>query len=499
MHLRTSLFALAGIIGSSLISLPFFAFADTPVISGLSANPSYISNNLTTTLTWQNSGTHGQQIYINCPSGVTVKDASTGSTFPCGLITAIGTAADFSAGFTITNVSGGTRTVSATIYPLTTSDERYDAGAATTYVSVGTSAQPVTDVTVPTSPVSSGKAFTVSWTGVDATGMNLQLSCEQGLLVYTSLDSAPLPCGTPAFTTNLALSGSLTLYAVNSTQHDISLRTLIMPALTSSTYDASRGKSQLVTIQAPAVLNPAITAFSASKSLLSYQDSVSLSWTAQDSTGVNLKFACTNGITISFVDSTGTTTLPCSVPAFAIALATTGSTTVSIMGANTYGANVTVTALPQDAAGSYYQISGKSLNLYVSPAGVMVQDQPINTFAQNAIVPVLNSIVPGLSSNAAPIAQAISQAVQKAVAAQLSLNRSLYKGLNNPDVKALQEFLAQDSSIYPEAITTGFYGSLTERAVQRFQMKHSIAAPGDAGYGFVGPKTRAVLNSLQTP
>ncbi|MDP3989093.1 MAG: hypothetical protein Q8P93_02570, partial [bacterium] len=44
---------------------------------------------------------------------------------------------------------------------------------------------------------------------------------------------------------------------------------------------------------------------------------------------------------------------------------------------------------------------------------------------------------------------------------------------------------------------TNFFGNLTKKAVEKFQVKYSIAGPGDSGYGFVGPKTRAKLNEVR--
>ena len=64
-------------------------------------------------------------------------------------------------------------------------------------------------------------------------------------------------------------------------------------------------------------------------------------------------------------------------------------------------------------------------------------------------------------------------------------------------VEALQQFLAQDKTIYPEGLITGYFGPLTERAVQRFQERYGVAKEGDEGYGFFGPKTRAKMNSLE--
>lgn len=56
--------------------------------------------------------------------------------------------------------------------------------------------------------------------------------------------------------------------------------------------------------------------------------------------------------------------------------------------------------------------------------------------------------------------------------------------------------LAQDTAVYPEGLVTGYFGAATRRAIQRFQEKYGIAAPGDPGYGLVGPKTRAKVNEL---
>lgn len=78
-------------------------------------------------------------------------------------------------------------------------------------------------------------------------------------------------------------------------------------------------------------------------------------------------------------------------------------------------------------------------------------------------------------------------------------SHDLFRGQKNEDVRALQEFLASDVAIYPEGLVTGFFGSLTEKAVQRFQEKHGIVSFGTAdttGYGRVGPKTRAKINAL---
>jgi len=74
--------------------------------------------------------------------------------------------------------------------------------------------------------------------------------------------------------------------------------------------------------------------------------------------------------------------------------------------------------------------------------------------------------------------------------------RSLHRGVTGDDVRQLQEFLARDSEIYPENLVTGYFGPLTEAAVQRFQLKHGIVTAGSAGYGWFGPRTTAKLLEL---
>ncbi len=86
-----------------------------------------------------------------------------------------------------------------------------------------------------------------------------------------------------------------------------------------------------------------------------------------------------------------------------------------------------------------------------------------------------------------------------AVPSAFVFTKILKKRMENDEVKKLQEFLASDPSIYPEGLATGYYGTLTEKAVRRFQVKHGIVSSGtpeSTGYGLVGPSTRAKLNEI---
>lgn len=81
------------------------------------------------------------------------------------------------------------------------------------------------------------------------------------------------------------------------------------------------------------------------------------------------------------------------------------------------------------------------------------------------------------------------------------IGRTLRRGISGDDVLRLQQFLARDPSVYPEAIASGYYGALTEKAVQRWQVKYNIVSsgsPSSTGYGVVGPRTAAAIALLCT-
>lgn len=81
------------------------------------------------------------------------------------------------------------------------------------------------------------------------------------------------------------------------------------------------------------------------------------------------------------------------------------------------------------------------------------------------------------------------------------LERDLSLGMKGDDVKLLQSWLTQDKSIYPEGLITGYFGSLTQKAIERYQIANGIVKSGNpfsTGFGRVGPITRASLNSRFT-
>lgn len=86
------------------------------------------------------------------------------------------------------------------------------------------------------------------------------------------------------------------------------------------------------------------------------------------------------------------------------------------------------------------------------------------------------------------------------------LTRNLFLGAKDSsagkEVSALQKFLAHDKDIYPEGDVSGFFGPHTRDAVKRWQLKHGVVSPGSApsaGFGSVGPQTRAALTKACQP
>lgn len=67
-------------------------------------------------------------------------------------------------------------------------------------------------------------------------------------------------------------------------------------------------------------------------------------------------------------------------------------------------------------------------------------------------------------------------------------------GMTNNDIVKLQDILKYEG-VFPVNIqSTGYFGAITKKAVQKLQDKYNIAKETDPGYGRVGPRTRNLLN-----
>ncbi len=148
---------------------------------------------------------------------------------------------------------------------------------------------------------------------------------------------------------------------------------------------------------------------------------------------------------------------------------------------NESAASAAVSATPTAPATNSTGGGGGGSVAYVPPSPTATTTATAATSSVTAASPV--TIVPPATISSPAAISAI-------------LSVTLRIGNSGEDVTRLQQLLAQDPSIYPEGKITGYFGPLTEQAVERFQKKYDLVSSGTpvtTGYGIVGPKTRAKL------
>jgi len=105
-----------------------------------------------------------------------------------------------------------------------------------------------------------------------------------------------------------------------------------------------------------------------------------------------------------------------------------------------------------------------------------------------------SSVTPATTQVSLPAQASPMAAVTTGIAAvKHTFKTALKYGLTSADVTELQNRLTAEG-VYSGPIT-GYFGSLTLAAVKKYQEKNGIATAGQAGYGNVGPATRAKLNA----
>lgn len=93
----------------------------------------------------------------------------------------------------------------------------------------------------------------------------------------------------------------------------------------------------------------------------------------------------------------------------------------------------------------------------------------------------------------------LSLSIGSYMAHAATLSAQMGIGSSGSNVTALQTYLAANPELYPSGLITGYFGALTQAAVQRFQTAQGIVSsgtPATTGYGRVGPMTLARLNQL---
>ena len=66
-----------------------------------------------------------------------------------------------------------------------------------------------------------------------------------------------------------------------------------------------------------------------------------------------------------------------------------------------------------------------------------------------------------------------------------TLRTDLREGMTDDDIARVQELLASDPELYPEGYVTGYFGSLTSAALERFQARYDLEVTGLLRNNFV--------------
>ena len=110
----------------------------------------------------------------------------------------------------------------------------------------------------------------------------------------------------------------------------------------------------------------------------------------------------------------------------------------------------------------------------------------------------LSEVFGGQAAAVPPVAPQAEERAASVSAVSVGIpSRALNPGERNDEVSLLQRVLAQDKELYPEGTVSGYFGPLTARAVERFQLKYGvISVSGEPGTGRFGPKTKAKFEEI---
>jgi len=126
-----------------------------------------------------------------------------------------------------------------------------------------------------------------------------------------------------------------------------------------------------------------------------------------------------------------------------------------------------------------------------APVFAQTSTSQTSTSSLQALIDSLKQQIATLQAKIQTAQQAQQQVREAAqdVKGTLKLISGLREGMSGDQVKLLQTILSADSSVYPEGKITGYFGSLTAKAIKRFQKKFGLEQVGQ-----VGPKTLEKLN-----
>lgn len=454
------------------------AFALPTITSFSSSVASAISGQLIS-LSWAGQDVSGYNLLVECQLGVKIKNQDN-SIFPCGTKVATSNlATDIS--FYPVNISGSDKIVTFRLYPKSTAGDEYTSGVISQTFTLSSTNIPISSFTASSASTTSGGTITLSWISSDLDGVNIYTPCVDGVTATSSVDGISMPCGKLAFDNKLAGSGSIILSFKNTNLDITPVTVRVLPYIGNGMYDGVHFQSVNIEVASDKVLPSQILTFVPSKPIIASDDNVDISWSSKYTNGVNLKMECNEFLTGSVVMSSGNQIIKCNQLIFYNAVDANSSKTFTFYNSSNNIQYLKLFLLPQFSYGGYDGINTKTISITILPKG-------------QSVITTQNTGLYASSSGA--VSQKISTTSQiKQVSPRKKFLKSMSLGSKGDDVSALQEYLAK-SGYYPEGTVTGYFGKLTQNAIQRFQEDKKIAKKGVAGYGNVGPATRAQLNSL---
>jgi len=450
--------------------------ASNQPITGFYTNATTTTSGRETKFYWSSPYLDGVNFKIACNESITsTSSISTlvGKVTPCGqVISQTDLPGTGSISFLFNNQSNDDLPLDITLLPAMSPGVYDGTHASVLTVTVASDAQKPVSVdsfTASRQKIFSGDSVLFNWSLKNATGANLRIACtpsmqyQQYQFTGVSSTTVSLPCDQYASTTPLKSSSSTYVSFFNLGEYSQTTKVSLFPQLKNLTYDGSKTADINITVEPTSKLYPSFPIIiTGSVSTTSVPAVVAKPEPHPFPSGTPLLPGCAGSYGFSIVNG-----LPCSEGAFTSKLS------------ETYVEPVTSAepVLIPGCAGSY------GFSVYTGQPCAGKADSPF-------------SFKPGTGVYLGGWDGWRSPAVLKA--SKIYFARPLDIGSRGDDVRLLQYFLAKDSSIYPEGYVNGYFGMNTARAVGRLQLKYGLVkSAAEPTYGFVGPTTRILLNSLQ--
>lgn len=489
MKIIISVFAIAALLA------PLWASAQVPMVNSFTASRTSMNSGEYIGFSWDLSNAGGYSFIVYCTMGIKMKTLS-GAVYACDTPDASTLVLDDGRDLQIYNVSGSTATLRARITPKDGSGVDYSAAMREVSFTVAAHLKTIDSFTSSIATTEPFTPLTITWAAPILGGVNLRIECVSGVSARSTAYTATynMPCDKPIFIPDLAASGSMTISFSNAYSSSQKVKLTLLPAMAPGAYDGTHEASLELVVASDVIPDPMVTSLVASSSIVASGQSVILSWISTNALGINMRIGCNTLITAT---SSQNLEIPlvCGSYAFDTLLVPSGSIALGFNSSSTLNQTVSVNAIPaKKISGTYDATRGQSLTLTVKPRGVVASMSPPPAPVPPPPPPLVVLPPP------APMLPPPPPTTVAPSSIKFTFTQNMARGSRSLQVTPLQQYLARDPALYPEGTVSGYFGTLTEKAVQRFQKKYGIASsgtPSTTGYGAVGPKTRAKLNEVQ--